>query len=553
MRIFNCVVALCVALCASGDLADQVDDFIDGDDELALLMWENVESFFDPAMLMETVTLEEYAEADAMTVEELDSELNRLHDKLQMVYDTFLAFARVLASLTAADLMEMADRLNFEPDLYERLMNDPSRKLMKKLQVKSQSLESDEGYDEFDDDHEQELIGYCNDPNFEPSDDLTAYDQNGSAYTDVWYCDPDSRYEMFAKLLEDGPDDLDAIEKMGIITLTKENIKKVKIDLKKIKKKVMIIAKITKLKLLVKKKRVVICIKSVILIEKIKRLIISIIRLIKKSIICVIKELPWDVLWRIKIVIRLLVKVLSDIIWELEIIILEIVVKVAVLLKKLAKSSKVPPELIMYFKMVLMQKLGLLDIEDDQEGENWQSFDYFLKVWPDDLESDEILEQTFEVSSAGHHQATFEAMTADDGTDIEFVESDAFVVPGEFYEVFGSVLTKEEIDAVFKADDAFNFDVVFPGEEQEQLAKRQILQEMMPDGVNAEEFAAFLEKRELSSSQTVFRLEDPHPRNHTDQFKHLKELTNYGSKLTMGLSTLAATGLGVGMYIAYIW
>jgi hypothetical protein len=57
MRIFNCVVALCVALCASGGLADQVDDFIDGDDELALLMWENVESFFDRAMLMETVTL----------------------------------------------------------------------------------------------------------------------------------------------------------------------------------------------------------------------------------------------------------------------------------------------------------------------------------------------------------------------------------------------------------------------------------------------------------------------------------------------------------------
>lgn len=456
MKVLDTLLWLLLMMLLSARLCwcDDLSDFVGLDDDFAILeAWEDVTAYFEPMALIESVPFdaEKY---NSLSEEDIDAELWDLYGKLEQVYDTLVVFAKVLASLTADDLMEMAEKLENDQELYARLVNEPSHKIMRKL-FHIQGVDDTAFLEE----HDQELMGIPNDPSFQPMEPLV-YDYDDDYDDDddsIW--SPDTDYEMIAKLVKDDPDDMDAVEKMGVILLAKKIIKKIKRIIKKVKKKAMLIIKLIKLKKLIKKTRVIICIKIMLLIEKIKRMVKLIIKLIKKLIVWAIKELPFEILWKIKIIIKLLIKVLLDILWEIEIIVLEILVKVAMLLKKMKRA---PIEIIVYFKTCLLDMLGLADddsdsywnFDDDDDDDDTFYVQYFLKAWPATDESDFLSQSVWKSQDVPDE--------FDGVPDLVYLESDEIVVPQEFYEIFRSALTVEEIDDVLKGDDSFNFDVEFP-------------------------------------------------------------------------------------------
>ncbi|ODV74394.1 uncharacterized protein CYBJADRAFT_184040 [Cyberlindnera jadinii NRRL Y-1542] len=305
MKVLDTLLWLLLMMLLSARLCwcDDLSDFVGLDDDFAILeAWEDVTAYFEPMALIESVPFdaEKY---NSLSEEDIDAELWDLYGKLEQVYDTLVVFAKVLASLTADDLMEMAEKLENDQELYARLVNEPSHKIMRKL-FHIQGVDDTAFLEE----HDQELMGIPNDPSFQPMEPLV-YDYDDDYDDDddsIW--SPDTDYEMIAKLVKDDPDDMDAVEKMGVILLAKKIIKKIKRIIKKVKKKAMLIIKLIKLKKLIKKTRVIICIKIMLLIEKIKRMVKLIIKLIKKLIVWAIKELPFEILWKIKIIIKLLIK-----------------------------------------------------------------------------------------------------------------------------------------------------------------------------------------------------------------------------------------------------
>lgn len=512
--------------------SDELQTFIGDDKELAVLNldMDDVFNYFEPEMLMQQVNPEDFAEYDHMSPDEINSELRRLCDALERVYNTLLAFARVLASMTADDFVEFSEKLVNDPKLYDTLLKEHTINTNVDLMLASQKAEGGSENDELDtgdraadalvaylngdvmvkqrpleldateqrendnlnsetktkevletapgtdeslnelhlDDDEDDLDSLIN--NFEDHDsqdygDLQIYNENGELNSTVEYWDPTDEYKMLLEMFGKDPKDMEVLEKMGIVTLIKKVLKKIRKILKKIKKKIVIILKLIKLKVYVKKIRVVICLKIMILIEKIKRLIKLIIQLIKKIIKFVIKELPFEILWQIRVVIKLILRILSDILWEAEILILEILVKTVKLLRLL---KKIPTEIVYYFKMSLLEKLQMFK-KDVPVVTQEVRMKYYNKVWADyDSKSDEGDEEEDTLVSDGEDDLKVSGFGSGniwdyDGTpDIEYSESDYIHIPGELQEIFGSVFSEEEMDDILRGDDSFNFDFVWP-------------------------------------------------------------------------------------------
>jgi hypothetical protein len=516
MKWFLMALWLVVALAS----CDELQEFIDGDDELMMLAWNDVTSYFEPNVLMQAVNPDDMVRYDSMTEEEIDADLWRLYGQLESVYQTLANFGKVITSLTPDNLLEIAEKLTNDQEFYDRMIGEPNHKLMSKL-LHFRAMDHDEDLDGV---HDLELLRYRKDLSSIPLEDLTEYKEEDEEDSTLNCQDPEKDYCMFAKSLLNDLEDIDSIEKMSIITTSKRIVKTIKKTIKRIKMETMVIVKMIKQKKNIKKTRLISCLKIMVLIEKIKHMVKLIVRLIRKLVIRTIKELPSETLWKIKVAIRLIVGILTDIIWELEILILEILVKISNSLKKM---QRVPMEIVLYFKLALLEKLGLDRGGDDNKSENWKTLVYWLKVWPDTNEIGET-------ETESERQAL-----EDEGPDIEYVESDEIIVPDEFYEIFGSVLTKEEIDEVMKGDGAFNFDVVFP-----KLSKRGLINVFMSEPVEEYEAQELIKRR---NQNTLLNIET----NGTIT-RVMNSVTSFAHTLKLDRTTLLSAGITIVLYTTLV-
>ncbi|CAM9019517.1 unnamed protein product [Wickerhamomyces anomalus] len=258
-------------------------------------------------------------ELEDMSWQSLDVELEILNDKLETIYQRLLEFSKILVSLTDEDFFEMGDKLLANKEYYDKIMRDevdPLSFFQDWVQAKSA-----------DDD---ELITVMSIDQIEVLEDVL--------------------------IAEDG-----LFEATGILKLIKKTIKKIKLFFS-------LLLKLFKLAKVLKLKEIKTCLKIMKTIEKIKKCLMLIKSVLIKKIKKFIKGFPFNVLYKIKMVILLILKIIKKILWEIKYIIMELLIKLYYFLKKL---KRVPIVLKIYIKQEIYERLGG---EDHDQQEAWDDF-----------------------------------------------------------------------------------------------------------------------------------------------------------------------------------
>lgn len=374
------------------DSTDQVFDLLKVDDKHLLNLMDPIELFNEFQL--------QYNES---------IDLDTLLLELDSIYLNLLNFADTLSDLSPEDLLKMAD-----------------------------SLSEMEYYNVFDSSHKHKE--FVDSVEFEPltiESNITSYD------------DPilDSLLAEEIDEEEDEEDSDDGISAQGVFKLLK--LKKFKNMLKKKimkkKKKTSKILKILYLKKIIKRKRLMTCIKIMMTIEKIKRTISLIKKLLIKKILYLIKEFPFDTLWKFKVLLRLIVKIIDDLIWSSEIKILTVIAKTFELFKFL---KLVPIELALYFKSELFGKLSTLKQIDVIENEDLQFDNY---------------NDYFNLNEVNYDYYN------DNGIDYSISEPKLY--PDEIENIYKKSFDIRELKNLLNFDDVFNFDIDFEEDESFAYAK----------------------------------------------------------------------------------
>jgi len=423
-----------------------IESFIGNDDVLAFLNEDR--DILNPGFNQELVSkLKNYnnelrdskkAFEDA-TFEELEEDLYRLNDGLEAIYQKLLHFSRVLVSLTEDDMLAMADILVENKEYYDQIMDSSDLKIPRILEKRF--------FDEF----ETEIFDDSMETNEDTSKDVNDgddKDKESQDYEEVVknmepekvdmeeefkeYWDPDHDYELLQDFMLEDVTGLSPNEKLNDLVQTSGILKKIKKKTGAVKYKVVMALKLLKMKKLLKSKKSLACLALIKTIEKIKRCLKHIKYCIIMKIKKFIKNFPWNVIYKLKILIRLIIKILLQILWELQFLICELLYKLYFLLKKL---KKIPISIIMYLKK-LCEKDGWDDEwdqdDDDRDGDwdDWNDNDWDEDDWDDDT----------------------------DGF-ISYSISPIMKTPSEIDEIFDGVFSNREQKKIDK--DSFNFDIEF--------------------------------------------------------------------------------------------
>lgn len=235
------------------------------------------------------------------TFDELEAELFKLNEGFESIYQRLLHFSRVLVSLTQEDMVSMADILTQNEDYYSKIMesnelDNVPEFLQKRLfadienEVNDTLNETSESADET-----------------EVEDDTTQISEfidMESEFKQYW--DPDTDYELLQDFMLEDVSNLSPDEKLNDLVQTAGILKKIKGKTLEVKYKIALLLKLFKMKKLLKSKKSIACLALIKTIEKIKRCL----KHIKICIIIKIKNLPWSIIRKTKILIRLLIKIL---------------------------------------------------------------------------------------------------------------------------------------------------------------------------------------------------------------------------------------------------
>lgn len=411
---------------------DTTFDFLRVTDDESLL------NFISPSLLIQElkIMVSESREQVDYTVEFLETELEVLHIELEKVYQKLFKLAVLLVEITPQELLEMAEKLSVNDNIYEVLESSRLHRVFQNEDVDEYyAMSSDVLYDEED----RQILQQLHDLN-----DVTPIETDES--TNVTYYDPDNTYKLLLDSFEKMPDN---IESQGsVFQVLKKIKKKAKKFIKKIKKKIWILIKLIKLKKVIRQKKIKFCIKLMMTIEKIKKCLMLIKHIIIKKIKWFIKDFPWDVLRKVKLIMRLVLRIIDDIIWSAEIFILSAILKVFRLLGLL---KSVPMELIIYFKLELMDKFGLTDEIAGQEAEA-----YYEDIVSKKALFDEITKPVDDLIDDEENYSYYH----DNG--IEYVQSDSnHLVNDEVENLMRKHFTVDDVENFLGRHNLFNPDVSF--------------------------------------------------------------------------------------------
>lgn len=298
----------------------------------------------------------------------IEEELEELNDHLEVIYQKLFNFTKILVSLSDEDIIQMSELLvTSENGYYDVIVDDfnncgeeeKGEEFLAREQKLLKRHEVDLGEYEFDD----------NEPSLIQFEELNALESQ----IDSNYYDPD--YFLSSTNSSESESKLNEIfESQGIL---KKVIKKIK----KKKRKFTIILKLMKLKKVIRIKKIKICLKIMKTIEKIKRCLILIKKYLIKKIKHFVKNFPWNVVWKFKVFIMLILRILSTILYELKFCLIEISVKLYVYFENLSQEtidkvnfvSKLPTELLYYFEMEIFNRLGWYD--DNSKFTDWNNLE----------------------------------------------------------------------------------------------------------------------------------------------------------------------------------
>lgn len=374
------------------------------------------------------------------TFDDLEAELFKLNEGFEAIYQRLLHFSRVLVSLTQEDMLAMADILTQNEDYYNQIMD--SNDLDNVPGILQKRLFADVA-DEINEALEQAVEDTTDKESQEAVDVPESIDMEAE-FKQYW--DPDADYELLQDFMLEDVSSLTPDEKLNDLVQTAGILKKMKGKTQEVKYKIALLLKLFKMKKLLKSKKSLACLALIKTIEKIKRCL----KHIKICIIIKIKKFPWNLIRKIKILIRLLIKILLRILWELQFLICELLYKLYFLLKKL---KKIPIAIVMYLKK-LCDKDGWDDDDDDWDDydEDWDDWN----DWDDDWDDD------------------------DDGF-IAYSYSPTLKTPTEIDEIFDGIISKSEKRKI--DENSFNFDFEFDFNEDIdsrldsiELAKRQLIE-----------------------------------------------------------------------------
>ncbi|CCH45995.1 putative secreted protein [Wickerhamomyces ciferrii] len=120
-------------------------------------------------------------ELNELSFESLEQQLEDLNDKLEALYQKLYNFATILVTLSDEDILDMADKLDQNPDYYEKVMSND---------IDALSLfENWEPRKSYEDDYQVTISSL--DSNYKEVSGVFI-DENGKKY---W--DPDADYELF--------------------------------------------------------------------------------------------------------------------------------------------------------------------------------------------------------------------------------------------------------------------------------------------------------------------------------------------------------------------
>lgn len=232
----------------------------------------------------------------------------------------------------------------------------------------------------------------------------------------------------------------ESIETSEILNMLKRKSMKLKLN-------AMVLIKMFKTKKLLKNKKTFIIWYIIRTIEKIKLLI----RFIAKTIITKVKllltEFPPEAYWRIKLLVKFLLRKLFQIIYDLKFLFTDLTYKFALFIKFLVK---IPISILMYFT-TLQKKSLIYSMELKQEVKD----DINYLEW----ENEDDLPNGFDFDDMNYQYSS------------EFSVS-SLVLPQELEQLFEPILNQQDYNDVKKY--SFNFDMEFVGEDNEftRITKR---------------------------------------------------------------------------------
>lgn len=398
-----------------------VDEFISEDNILSFL--SEGHNILDPGVnpelksrlhILNNQLRESKQSFEHATFEKLEEELFKLNDGFEAIYQRLLRFSRVLVSLTVDDMVGMADILVENKDYYDQIMNPESLKVPNILGKR--------------------LLGQFDDKvdaSFKDSSGGSSRQQQVPEDTDMEiefkkYWDPDLDYELLQDFMLEDIRNPTPTEKLNDLVQTSGILKKIKHNIDGTKYKVATLIKLIKMKKLLKSKKSVACLALIKTIEKIKRCLKHIKHCIIIKVKMFLKNLPQNAIYKLKILVRLIIKILLQILWELQYLISELSYKLYFFLKKL---KKIPIVIILYMQELCKKEEWEDDWDDWDDWTEWR-YDNDEDDWNDD--EDDFVSYAF---------------------------TPTLRTPTEIDEIFENVFSKAEQKQIDK--ESFNFDFEF--------------------------------------------------------------------------------------------
>lgn len=370
-------------------------------------------------------------ELEDMPFDTLENELEILNTKLEVIYHKLLEFSRIIVSLTEEDLLEMGEKLANEPEYYQKILSD---------EIDPLSFFNDWTYTGNSEDESVSALSLT------PIDTIESvvFADDGQEY---W--NPDAEYDWIEdQYISEAPETKldELIEAAGILKLIKKTIKKIKLIFS-------LLLKLLKLSKILKLKEIKLCLKIMKTIEKIKKCLLLIKSVILKKIKKCIKGLPFNVLYKIKYVISLILRIIKKILWEIKYIIVEILIKLYYLLKKI---KRVPFEIKLYISEEIEKKLG-----DDERYYEELAKEHSEQAWED-----------FEEWDDGAHESwrDYNDIETVYNDDIEYAIGSGYK-PKELDELFKAQFTTEEYKELERDD--FNHEVIYAFRDESRVLSRR--------------------------------------------------------------------------------
>ncbi|CCH45994.1 hypothetical protein BN7_5581 [Wickerhamomyces ciferrii] len=443
-----------------------VTTFIDGDEVLQFLSegYDVLNPGNDPVHLEKFRELtwrlsDSKEELEDMAFEELEKQIFKLNNELENIYQRLLHFSRILVSLTPDEMVETADILIENQEYYEQVMSSDSltvpSPLHKRLLPEEDNVNSglagkvddvSVGTVEEDADQvvDQGLVGPLPGAEQSGSAELqSSYKPKDAGENFKQYWNPDEDYELLQDFLLEDVTGLTPTEKLEDLVQAAGAVKKVIHKVEDAVEKTRLIYKVFKAKKILKSKSSIAIFVVIKTIEKIKRIIRHIKYCIIRIIVKFIKNFPFNVLWRLKVLIRLFIKIILQIIWEIRYLLTEILYRLYFLAKRL---KKIPIYIILYLKKLSEKKSWILgellsdgfDDDDDYWGE-WDAWKDFDDSWNENKYDDDWDDKKF---------MKFEAASTGD-----------FKSPEEIEKIFEGFFDASDLKKINK--DRFNFDIVY--------------------------------------------------------------------------------------------